>query len=79
LADLVVIASPVGLRHRDIICLHTGSRALRRALAGDPFLRHAAPQSWDSDPGSMDRIFKRPFLWPELYRSPCRVVNSQVV
>ena len=24
----------------------------------------------------MDRIFKRPFLWPELYRSPGRVVNS---
>jgi hypothetical protein len=23
-----------------------------------------------------DRIFKRPFLWPELYRSPGRVVNS---
>src|SRR5262249_49516022 len=22
---------------------------------------------------SMDRIFKRPFLWPELYRSPGRV------
>src|SRR5262245_36951678 len=24
----------------------------------------------------MDRIFKRPFLWPELYRSPRRGVNS---
>jgi hypothetical protein len=23
----------------------------------------------------MDRIFKRPFLWPELYRSPGRDVN----
>src|SRR4029453_5084228 len=26
--------------------------------------------------GKMDGIFKRPFLWPELYRSPSRVVNS---
>ena len=26
---------------------------------------------------SRDRIFKRPFLWPELYRSPGRVVNSR--
>ena len=24
----------------------------------------------------MDKNFKRPFLWPELYRSPGRVVNS---
>jgi|RhiMetdeSRZDD1v2_1073273.scaffolds.fasta_scaffold150243_4 hypothetical protein len=24
----------------------------------------------------MDKIFKRPFLWPELYRGPGRVVNS---
>src|SRR5215813_896223 len=23
----------------------------------------------------MDRNFKRPFMWPELYRSPGRVVN----
>src|SRR5215813_8716963 len=27
---------------------------------------------------AMDRIFKRPFLWPELYRSPGRVVNSRL-
>jgi hypothetical protein len=26
--------------------------------------------------GKMDRILKRPLLWPELYRSPGGVVNS---
>src|SRR5262249_21510476 len=29
----------------------------------------------DGSASAMDRIFKRPFLWPELYRSPGRVVN----
>jgi len=29
-----------------------------------------------TDVVGMHRIFKRPFLWPELYRSPGTVVNS---
>src|SRR5215475_10111983 len=32
----------------------------------------------DGSASAMDRIFKRPFLWPELYRSLGRVVNSRL-
>src|SRR5215510_32341 len=52
----------------------SGSKTCRRLICDEH--AHGTQLTRTVHDLAMDRIFKRPFRWPELYRSPGRVVNS---